>query len=74
VTFIYLPDDEMKRWKETVAPTVEAYLKELEKAGHSRAKLNEMVSYIKERIQYWLGKQKELGIKSITGPKEIRAQ
>lgn len=73
VTFIYLPDDEMKRWKEAVQPTVEDYLKALEKAGHSRAKLNEMVSYIRERIQYWLGKQKELGIKSITGPKEIRA-
>ncbi len=74
VTFINLTEDEMKKWQEAVQPVVEAYLKELEKAGHSRAKLNEMISYIKERTRYWLDRQKELGIKSVTGPKEIRAE
>lgn len=41
-----------------------------EKAGRSRAKLNEMISYIKEKTRYWLSKRKEIGIKSATGPKD----
>lgn len=74
VTFIALPDEEQNQWSEAVKPVVEAYLDQLEKAGYNRAQLNEMVAYIKERIQYWTKKQAEAGIKSLTGPEEIRVK
>ncbi len=74
VTFIHLPADELRRWQKAVEPVTDAYLNKLAKAGYSRAKLEKMVSFIKERISYWTNKQIEMGIKSITGPEEIRAK
>ncbi len=73
VNFIYLSSEELKRWQEAVSPVNEAYYADLEKkTGVSRSQINAMVSFIKERIAYWTKKQKEAGIKSITGPEEIR--
>lgn len=72
VKFIPLPPEEMKRWKEAVSPMTQSYLKELERAGFNKAELEGMVSFIKDRIQYWTKKQIEYGIKSVTGPEAIR--
>jgi TRAP-type C4-dicarboxylate transport system substrate-binding protein len=75
VKFIYLSPDEAKRWQAAVLPVKDAYYADLEKkAGLSRSQINAMDSFIKERIAYWIKKQKEAGIKSITGPEEIRVK
>lgn len=72
VTFIVLSEEEQNRWAQAVKPVTEAYLSQLEKAGYSRAQLNEMMAFIRERIQYWTEKQAQAGIKSLTGPEKIR--
>jgi len=74
VKFIPLPPEEMKRWKVAVAPVIDDYLRELEKMGFKRADLEEMVTFIRDRIRYWTKKQLEYGIKSVTGPEEMRAK
>ncbi len=74
VKFIPLSPEEMKKWKVAVAPVVDDYLRELEKMGFKRADLEEMVTFIRDRIRYWTKKQLEYGIKSVTGPEEMRAK
>ncbi|RLA96137.1 MAG: C4-dicarboxylate ABC transporter substrate-binding protein [Deltaproteobacteria bacterium] len=72
VKFISLPPEELNRWKQAVRPVVDNYLKLLEEKGYKREKLEGMVSFIRERINYWTKKQIEWRIKSATGPKEMR--
>ncbi len=72
VKFIDLSSNEVSRWKKAVEPVKGAYLKELMAKGYSKGSLSEMLRYVKKQIKYWTKKQAEAGIKSVTGPKEIR--
>ncbi len=74
VEFITLPLKEMKRWKEAVSPVTERYIQELSKAGYKAEELRAMIHYIRSRIPYWTKRQIEMGIKSVTGPEEMRAR
>ena len=74
IKFISLSPSEEARWKKAVEPTIDSYLRSLEKKGYSRKDLEEMVKFIRERISFWTKKQAKYGIKSVTGPESIRAK
>jgi len=40
--------------------------------GYKEAEVRGWIKYAKERIDYWTKKQRELKIKSSTGPDDIR--
>jgi len=64
--------DELKRWQKAVEPLEEQYIKRMATKGFSETEQRKHLNFVKERIQYWTKKQVELGIKSPTGPDEIR--
>ena len=70
--FIQLPSDEMKRWKQAVEPVLDKYVKSMTDAGYPTKEVRESINYIRMRTEYWTKKQKESGIKSSTGPVEVR--
>jgi TRAP-type C4-dicarboxylate transport system substrate-binding protein len=70
--FIQLPSDEMKKWKQAVEPVLDKYVKAMTDAGFPTKEVRESINYIRMRTEYWTKKQKESGIKSSTGPSEVR--
>lgn len=74
VEFVNLAPEEVERWKDAVRPVINNYVEELEGQGFSSSKLQQQLDFIKERIAYWTDKQAEEGIKSVTGPEEIRIE
>lgn len=69
--FIELTPDEMKKWKKAVEPVVDKYVKSMTDEGFPTKGVRESINYTRMRIEYWTKKQKELGIKSSTGPSEV---
>lgn len=69
---IRLSPDETKRWQKAFEPLEEEYIKKMVAKGFSEDEQRKHISFAKERIQYWTKKQSELGLKSVTGPAEIR--
>jgi TRAP-type C4-dicarboxylate transport system substrate-binding protein len=69
---IRLTAEEAARWQKAVEPLTDAYIKKIAAKGFSAEEQKEHVNFIKERVKYWTKKQVELGIKSPTGPQEIR--
>ena len=74
VKFITLPSNEVSRWIQSVKPVRNSYLKELKAKGYSESKLEGMIKFVKNKIKYWTKKQAETGIKSVTGPENIRVK
>jgi TRAP-type C4-dicarboxylate transport system substrate-binding protein len=72
VKFIQLSPEESKKWIKATEPVIEKYVKSMVSAGHSEKEARGWISYLKERRDYWTKKQKELGIKSSTGPDFLR--
>jgi hypothetical protein len=72
VKFIQLPPEERARWIKAAEPVFDKYMKSMVSAGYSEKEVKEWMSFIKERRDYWTKQQKELGIKSSTGPDELR--
>jgi TRAP-type C4-dicarboxylate transport system substrate-binding protein len=72
IKFIQLSPEESKKWIKAAAPVFEKYIKSMASAGHSEAEVQGWMSFIKERRDYWTKKQRELGIKSSTGPDDLR--
>lgn len=70
--FIYLPDDELARWKEATKPVIEDYVKEMKAKGFSEEEIRGWISYIRERIDFWSKKQIQYRLESPTGPPEMR--
>jgi TRAP-type C4-dicarboxylate transport system substrate-binding protein len=70
--FIELSPDEMKKWKKAVEPVIDNYVKSMTDAGYPTKEIRESINYIRMRTEYWTKKQKELGVKSSTGPSEVR--
>jgi len=69
---IELPSEEMDRWKRATGKVQDSYIKERVGAGFSSEDINSQIRFLKERIAHWTERQKELGIKSMNGPEEIR--
>lgn len=72
VEIIELTPDQVKRWKAAAAPAVNAYVKNMAKAGYPEADVRGWVKFLQEQIEYWTAKQIERKIKSATGPEAIR--
>lgn len=72
--FIELPPDEIKKWKMAVEPVLDKYVKTMVSQGYQEKEVREWINFIRFRIDYWTKKQKELGIKSSTGPEELRVK
>jgi TRAP-type C4-dicarboxylate transport system substrate-binding protein len=56
---IPLSDAESAKWIKTVQPVVEEHKKELASKGYSAKEVDEYVSFIRERIDYWRKAEKE---------------
>jgi TRAP-type C4-dicarboxylate transport system substrate-binding protein len=72
--FIELPGEVMIKWKKAVEPVLDKYVKSMVAAGYKEKETRELINYAKMRIEYWTKKQKELGVKSSTGPAEVRVK
>lgn len=74
VKFIQLSPDERERWMSAVKPVFDTYYQTMQSSGFSKTEIDQWVSFIKERINYWAKVQEEKGIKSSTGPDTLRIQ
>jgi TRAP-type transport system periplasmic protein len=72
MTVTELSPQEAARWKEAVAPVIDAYVKRMAGSGHSEADVKSWIKFLRDRIDYWTAKQIELKIKSVTGPAGMR--
>jgi TRAP-type C4-dicarboxylate transport system substrate-binding protein len=72
IQFIELSSVEIKKWKKAVEPVIDTYVKKMVDAGFQEKEIRGMIQYTRTRIDYWTKKQKELGVKSSTGPAEVR--
>jgi TRAP-type C4-dicarboxylate transport system substrate-binding protein len=72
IQFIQLSPDEAKRWTKAADAVVEKYVKSMVSAGYNEKDVRGWISFVKERIDYWTKKQRELKIKSTTGPEDVR--
>jgi hypothetical protein len=71
VEFYYLPDDEAARWVAAVQPVIDDYIANMVAAGYSETEVNSWIDFIKERIDFWLEKQRAWHIVSAAGPPEV---
>jgi TRAP-type C4-dicarboxylate transport system substrate-binding protein len=55
---IYLSDKESARWIKAVEPVIANYKKDLVSMGYNAKAVDEMISYVKERIKYWMAQEK----------------
>ncbi len=72
--FIELPPGEITKWKKAVEPVLDKYVKSMVAAGYQEKETRELINYTLMRIEYWTKKQKESGVKSSTGPSEVRVK
>ena len=72
--FIELQPEEISKWKKAVEPVLEDYVKKMVASGFNEKETRELIRYAQERIEYWTKKQKETGVKSSTGPAEVRVK
>jgi TRAP-type C4-dicarboxylate transport system substrate-binding protein len=72
VEIIELSPEEAAKWKKAAAPVIEDYVKDMIGKGHSEAEVKGWLTFLRDRIDYWTKKQIFLGIKSPTGPPEMR--
>ncbi|NWF92224.1 MAG: TRAP transporter substrate-binding protein [Syntrophaceae bacterium] len=70
--FIELPRDEITKWKRAVEPVLDKYVKSMVSAGYREKEVRELINYARIRTEFWTKKQRELGVKSSTGPSEVR--
>jgi TRAP-type C4-dicarboxylate transport system substrate-binding protein len=74
VKFIQLSPEERAKWIKAAEPVVAKYTKTMVSEGFSEKEVREWLSFMKERRDYWTKKQAEAGIKSSTGPDNLRVE
>ncbi|OPY76572.1 MAG: Sialic acid-binding periplasmic protein SiaP precursor [Syntrophorhabdus sp. PtaU1.Bin058] len=72
LTYIELSPDEAKKWIKASETVIEKYVKSMVSAGYNEKEVRSWIKFAKERIEYWTKKQRELKIKSSTGPEDVR--
>jgi len=72
VETIELSPEEGDRWNKTCQPVIDKYISGLVERGYTEQEAKGFVDYMSERIAYWTQQQIEKGIKSPTGPPELR--
>jgi TRAP-type C4-dicarboxylate transport system substrate-binding protein len=60
-----LPSSEAAKWVEKVKPVTEKYINQMKEKGFSEELLRKKLNFLRERIDYWTMKSKELNIPSI---------
>jgi TRAP-type C4-dicarboxylate transport system substrate-binding protein len=71
---IEISPSELVNWEELASKVRDGYIQNMVAAGYSEEEVKGWISFVRERIDYWTEKQKELGIKSSTGIEEVRFQ
>src|SRR4030043_1739446 len=74
IEFIELSREENTKWKKAVEPVIDTYVKKMVASGYDEKETRELINYARMRIEYWTKKQKESGVKSSTGPAEVRVK
>jgi len=74
IQFIQLSSAEIAKWKKAVEPVLDTYVKKMVASGYNEKETRELINYARMRIEYWTKKQKELGVKSSTGPVDVRVK
>jgi TRAP-type C4-dicarboxylate transport system substrate-binding protein len=74
VEFIDLSPAEMKRWQAAVEPVFGNYVKTMVGKGFSEAEVKGWIKFLRDRAEFWKGKQIELRIPSAVGPPELKPQ
>ena len=72
VEYIDLSKEENQRWEKAVEPVLEDYVKRMTSKGFAEAEVRGWIKWLKERAAYLTQKQIDFGIKSVTGPPEVR--
>jgi TRAP-type C4-dicarboxylate transport system substrate-binding protein len=72
VEFIDLSPEEAARWQAAVEPVIDNYVANMVDAGYSEAEVRGWIDFLRERADYWTGKQIEYHIKSAAGPPEVK--
>lgn len=60
---INLSDQESLKWQKAVEPLIASYAKEMESLGHKKSEIDGYLTFVKERVDYWSKKEKEMGLK-----------
>lgn len=74
IEFVSLSPEEAQLWKTQVEGVIAEYVEKMKKEGFSESEIRDWITFARGRISYWLKRQMELGIKSSTGPDEVRVQ
>jgi TRAP-type C4-dicarboxylate transport system substrate-binding protein len=69
---IELSQGELATWKQMSDKVFEGYINNMVSKGYSKDEVNSWISFIRERIDYWTKEQIKAGVKSSTGPDEVR--
>jgi TRAP-type C4-dicarboxylate transport system substrate-binding protein len=72
VEYIELPDAEFNRWVTAMQPVFDNYVKSMVDKGHKEAEVRGWIEFLNKRKVELLEQQKELHIKSTTGPPAVR--
>jgi TRAP-type transport system periplasmic protein len=72
VEYIDLSKEEALKWEKAVQPVIEDYVKRMTSRGFKEPEVREWIKYLKARVVYLTQKQKDYGIRSVTGPAELR--
>ncbi len=67
-----LSQEELVAWKQLSDTVVKDYTNNMVSKGYSEEEVNSWINFIQERIDYWTAQQIEQGVKSSTGPDEVR--
>lgn len=70
--FHQLNEAELERWQGVADQVIEAYIAEMAAAGHAEDEMRARVEFVRERIAHWTEQQRAAGVKSPTGPDDLR--
>jgi TRAP-type C4-dicarboxylate transport system substrate-binding protein len=62
---IQLSDAEAQRWVKAVEPVVKDFTNSLVSKGHNKNDVDAYIQFIRERVQYWKNKEKEMGLLTV---------
>lgn len=67
-----LSQTEVAAWKQLSDKVIEDYVNNMVDKGYTEEEVKSWISFIQERIDYWTQQQIEQGVKSATGPDDVR--
>jgi TRAP-type C4-dicarboxylate transport system substrate-binding protein len=71
---VQISPEDLPQWKQLADKVIADYTNNMVSKGYSKEEVNSWIEYIRERINYWTQQQKEQGVKSSTGPEEVRVK